>query len=73
MDETGIHAIINPYLYERNRVAVTRAKILSVKSMLQNLDGVVNLRASAVHVLTLSNVACGHTIFIDEGKDEYRV
>ena len=56
MDETGIPAIINPYLYERNRVAVTRGKFLSVKGMLQNLDGVVNLRASAVHVLTLSNV-----------------
>ena len=56
-DETGISsAIINPWMYERNRVAVTRGKFLRVEGTLQNQDGVINLRASAVHVLSLSNL-----------------
>jgi error-prone DNA polymerase len=56
-DETGIsNAIIKPDLYERNRVAVTRGKFLRVEGTLQNQDGVVNVRASAVRVLNLSNI-----------------
>jgi error-prone DNA polymerase len=54
-DETGIsNAIIHPELYERNRVAVTRSKFLRVDGTLQNQDGVINVRAVAVHVLGLS-------------------
>jgi error-prone DNA polymerase len=56
-DETGIsNAIIKPDLYERDRVAVTRGKFLRVEGTLQNQDGVVNVRASAVRVLNLSNI-----------------
>ena len=56
-DETGIsNAIINPQLYERNRVTVTRGKFLRVDGTLQNQDGVINVRASAVHVLALSDM-----------------
>jgi error-prone DNA polymerase len=56
-DETGIsNAIINPQLYERNRVTVTRGKFLRVDGTLQNQDGVINVRASAVQVLDLSDV-----------------
>jgi error-prone DNA polymerase len=56
-DETGIsNAIINPQLYERNRMTVTRGKFLRVDGTLQNQDGVINVRASAVHVLALSDV-----------------
>jgi len=56
-DETGIsNAIINPHLYERNRVAVTRGKILRVEGTLQNQDGVISVKASAVRVLDLSAV-----------------
>jgi error-prone DNA polymerase len=56
-DETGISsAIINPQLYERNRVAVTCGKFLHVEGTLQNQDGVINVRAAAVHVLALSDV-----------------
>ena len=55
-DETGIsNAIINPHLYERNRVAVTRGKILRVEGTLQNQDGVISVKASAVRVLDLSH------------------
>jgi len=56
-DETGIsNAIINPHLYERNRVAVTRGKILRVEGTLQNQDGVISVKASAVRILDLSEV-----------------
>jgi error-prone DNA polymerase len=56
-DETGIsNAIINPHLYERNRVAVTRGKFLRIDGTLQNQDGVISVKASAVSVLKLSEV-----------------
>jgi error-prone DNA polymerase len=56
-DETGIsNAIINPQLYERNRVAVTRGKILQIDGTLQNQDGVVSVKASVVRILDLSRV-----------------
>jgi len=56
-DETGIsNAIINPQLYERNRVAVTRGKFLQVEGTLQNQDGVISVKASAVRVLDFGAV-----------------
>ena len=56
-DETGISsAIINPQLYERNRIAVTRGKFLQIDGTLQNQDGVINIRASAVRVLNMTDV-----------------
>jgi len=56
-DETGIsNAIIHPKLYEKNRVAVTRGKFLMVEGVLQNQDGVVSVKASAVRVLQLNDV-----------------
>ena len=56
-DETGIsNAIINPHLYERSRIKVTRGKFLRVDGTLQNQDGVINVRASAVQILDLSDV-----------------
>jgi error-prone DNA polymerase len=56
-DETGISsAIINPQLYERNRIAVTRGKFLQIDGTLQNQDGVINIRASAVRVLNITDV-----------------
>jgi error-prone DNA polymerase len=56
-DETGIsNAIIHPKLYEQNRVTVTRKNFLLVEGVLQNQDGVVNVRASAVRVVNVENV-----------------
>jgi error-prone DNA polymerase len=56
-DETGIYnVIINPQLYERNRIAVTWGKFLQIDGNLQNQDGVVNVRASAVRVLNISEI-----------------
>jgi error-prone DNA polymerase len=54
-DETGVsRAIVNPHVYERNRVAITRGKILRLDGTLQNQDNVVTLKVSAVYVLNLS-------------------
>jgi error-prone DNA polymerase len=54
-DETGVsRAIVSSHVYERNRVAITRGKILRLDGTLQNQDNVVTLKASAVHVLNLS-------------------
>jgi error-prone DNA polymerase len=56
-DETGIsNAIIHPDIYERNRVAVTRGKFLRVEGTLQNQDGVISVKASAVHMLNLNDL-----------------
>jgi len=65
-DERGAHGIgvknakemygIHPKLYEQNRVAVTRGKFLIVEGVLQNQDGVISVKASAVRVLQLSEV-----------------
>ena len=57
-DETGIsNAIIHPKLYEQNRATVTRKKFLLVEGVLQNQDGVLNVRAAAVHPLDMGGVA----------------
>jgi error-prone DNA polymerase len=56
-DESGIsNAIIHPDLYERNRVVVTSGKILLVKGTLQNQDGVVSVKASAIRHLAVSAI-----------------
>jgi error-prone DNA polymerase len=57
-DETGIsNAIIHPKLYEQNRAMVTRKKFLLVEGVLQNQDGVINVRVSSVQVLDVGNIA----------------
>jgi len=56
-DESGIsNAIIRPDLYERNKVAVTSGKILLVEGTLQNQDGVISVKASAIRHLAVSAV-----------------
>jgi error-prone DNA polymerase len=56
-DESGIsNAIIQPDIYERNRVVVTSGKILLVEGTLQNQDGVVSVKASTVRLLAVSAV-----------------
>lgn len=56
-DETGIsEVIINPDLYERNRVAITRGKFLRIEGVLQNQDDVMAVKASSVGVLDLGGV-----------------
>jgi error-prone DNA polymerase len=56
-DETGIsNAIISPQLYEQNRATVTRKKFLLLEGILQNQDGVINVRAEVVKVLDGGNI-----------------
>jgi error-prone DNA polymerase len=56
-DETGIsNAIIRPKVYERNQMAVTGGKFLIFEGLLQNQDGVVSVKASAVRVLDLGPI-----------------
>ncbi len=56
-DESGIsNVIIHPDLYERNRVVVTTGKILLVEGTLQNQNGVVSVKASAIRHLVVSAV-----------------
>jgi error-prone DNA polymerase len=56
-DETGIsNAIIHSKLYERNRLTVTKKKFLLVEGVLQNQDGVINVRASSVQVVDVGDV-----------------
>jgi error-prone DNA polymerase len=53
-DETGIaNSIITPDLYDQDRLTVTRSKFLLVEGFLQNLDDVVNVKAT--RLIPLSN------------------
>ncbi|HEY4381405.1 MAG TPA: error-prone DNA polymerase [Acidobacteriaceae bacterium] len=57
-DETGIsNAIIHPKLYEGNRMTVTKQKFLLIEGVLQNQDGVISVKASAVRPLDMGSVA----------------
>ncbi len=57
-DETGIsNVIINPQLYERNRVLVSTERFLLIEGKLQNEDNVVHVRASRLTSLHLNAMA----------------
>ena len=52
-DETGIaNVIVNPDLYERERLTVTRAKFILAEGTLQNQDGVIHVKATGLRLLT---------------------
>jgi len=54
-DETGIaNAIIKPDLFERNRLMLVSEQFLVVEGILQNLDGVISVRADRVHPLDVT-------------------
>jgi error-prone DNA polymerase len=56
-DESGIsNAIIDPQLYEHNRATVTRTKFVVVEGVLQNQDGVINVRASSIRAVDAGDV-----------------
>ncbi len=57
-DETGItNAIVDPDLYEANRVLVTYARFLLIEGMLQNRDKVIHLRAQRIEELAITAAA----------------
>jgi error-prone DNA polymerase len=56
-DETGIaNVIVTPDLFERFRVAITTERFLLVEGILQNVDGVVSVKASFVEPLRVSDL-----------------
>jgi error-prone DNA polymerase len=51
-DETGIaNVIVTPDLYERERLQVTTSKFLLVEGTLQNVDGVIHVKAAHLSIL----------------------
>ena len=57
-DETGIvNAIVQPDLFERRRQECSHSPYVVVKGILQNLDGVVSVRAADVEELLFRETA----------------
>lgn len=51
-DETGIsNAIIKPDLFEKHRLMLVSEQFLMIEGVLQNLDGVISVRAERVEPL----------------------
>jgi error-prone DNA polymerase len=54
-DETGVaNAIINPDLFQKNRMLVTSEQFLLVEGILQNQDNVISVKARRVLPLTIT-------------------
>jgi error-prone DNA polymerase len=54
-DETGIaNVIVNPDLYEQNRLIINRERFLRVEGILQNQDNVISIKASRVEPISVS-------------------
>ena len=57
-DETGIaNIILTPDLFERERLIVTRHRLLLICGLLQNNDGVVHVKATSIAPLQIPEVA----------------
>ncbi|HUP03915.1 MAG TPA: error-prone DNA polymerase [Bryobacteraceae bacterium] len=60
-DETGImNAIVAPPVYDRYKVALLSEPFLSILGTLQNLDGVISVKASRVEALRAGAAASSH-------------
>jgi error-prone DNA polymerase len=54
-DETGLmNAIVTPAFFDQNRLVLLESRFLIVEGPLQNLDGVINVKAQRVSPLALS-------------------
>jgi error-prone DNA polymerase len=52
-DKTGIaNIIVTPDLFERERLTVRRSKFLLAEGPLQNVDGVIHVKATHLHPLS---------------------
>ena len=57
-DETGIaNVIVTPGLYEQDRLVVTRSKFLLVEGIVQNQDGVVQVKAANLAALSSNGLS----------------
>jgi error-prone DNA polymerase len=54
-DETGVaNAIINPQLFQKNRLLITSEQFLMIEGTLQNLDNVISVKAAHVGALSIT-------------------
>ncbi len=54
-DETGVaNAIINPQLFQKNRLLLTSEQFLMVEGILQNQDNVISVKAAHVSALSIT-------------------
>jgi error-prone DNA polymerase len=55
-DETGVaNAIINPDLFQKNRMLVSSEQFLMVEGILQNQDNVISVKAQRVLPLSITH------------------
>ena len=60
-DETGImNAILTPPIFDRFKIAVLGERFLLIDGVLQNLDGVISVKAARVQALPLGAAAASH-------------
>lgn len=56
-DETGIaNVIVVPQLFEARRLVITQEPALRITGKLQNLHGVIHVKADTIEALTLSDL-----------------
>jgi len=56
-DETGLmNAIVTPDFFDKNRLVLLESRFLIVEGPLQNVDGVINIKAQKVASLPLSTM-----------------
>ena len=54
-DETGVaNAIVNPDLFQKNRLLLTSSQFLMVDGILQNQDGVISIKAMRIEPLSIT-------------------
>ena len=54
-DETGVaNAIINPQLFQKNRLLITSEQFLMIEGVLQNQDNVISVKAAHVGALSIT-------------------
>ena len=54
-DETGVaNAIINPKLFQKNRMLLSSEQFLMVEGVLQNQDNVISVKAEHVRALSIT-------------------
>ena len=56
-DETGIsNIVVMPQMFERSRLTITQEKFLRISGTLQNLQGVIHVKADKIEALELGEL-----------------
>ena len=57
-DETGVaNAIVPPELFEQRRLCISEEPFLQIDGDLQNMDGVIHIKARAISALRMDAIA----------------